>query len=145
MDVSRSSLEVRFVQLLSVRGLGRPDGRALYAYRFTRGECQVVRDDLRRDHLFGLQNPFGRALFVAFVSEWFSTRPGGRTLGLDPAAQRYRYSLRRGRSERRCVSFGFLGAMALGDGHLLASARFEGSGGYWQIVLPHWSYQHCRW
>ena len=37
------------------------------------------------------------------------------------------------------------GAMALGDGHLLASARFEGSGGYWQIVLPHWSYQHCRW
>jgi hypothetical protein len=78
MDVSRSSLEVRFVQLLSVRGLGRPDGRALYAYRFTRGECQVVRDDLRRDHLFGFQNPFGRALFVAFVSEWFRrSREGG--------------------------------------------------------------------
>ena len=78
MEGSRSGVDACFAQLLDARGLVRPDGRALYAYRFSRNEYELVRHDLRRFGLFGLKNPFGAALFVAFVSEWFRRdREGG--------------------------------------------------------------------
>jgi hypothetical protein len=78
LENSRPGVQARFVQLLSMRGLERPDGRALYAYRFTRSEYEALREDLRRFHLFGLKNRYGAALFVAFVAEWFRReREGG--------------------------------------------------------------------
>jgi hypothetical protein len=78
MEGSRSGVQTRFVQLLSVRGLNRPDGRALYSYRFTREEYGIIRNDLERYRLFALNNPFGAALFVAFAAEWFRRdREGG--------------------------------------------------------------------
>ena len=55
----RSRLEVRFTRLLDGRGLVRPDGRALYSYRFTREEYKMIREDLRSSHLFWLKIHLG--------------------------------------------------------------------------------------
>lgn len=63
--------------LLSSRAV-RPDGRPVYAYRFTRDEFDRTADALRATAPGFLQDRHGAALFVAYTSEWYRrVREGG--------------------------------------------------------------------
>ena len=87
MEGTLSGVPASFARLLSTRGLERPDGRALYAYRFSRTEFESLREDLRRLRVFELKNRYGAALFVAFAAEWFRReREGGHWDWIRPLA-----------------------------------------------------------
>lgn len=77
MHEQRSLLRATYETLLSSRTV-QPDGRPLYAYRFTRDEFDRTADALRASAPGFLQDRHGGALFVAYTSEWYRrVREGG--------------------------------------------------------------------
>ena len=90
--VAPTELRDELLSLLAPRDLVHPDGRPLYAYRFTRTEVDRIRKILRRYGPSALHDRHGAALVVSQVAEWFRReRSGGhwdwirplRTLGFD--------------------------------------------------------------
>lgn len=81
--------------LLAPRGLVRPDGRPLYAYRFEKTEIDRTGALLRDHGPSVLHDRNGAALIIAYIAEWFRReRSGGhwdwirplRTLGFEYGA-----------------------------------------------------------
>src|SRR3954447_13859907 len=74
--------------LLGVRDLRRPDGRPLYAYRFSRDEYEEVGHLLKSLGSFIFEHDTASALLVAYVAEWFRRdRHGGHWDWIRPLAQ----------------------------------------------------------
>lgn len=97
----QESIRGAYEALLRARGLARPDGRPLYAYRFSRSEYDSLREVLRIRGRPSLGDPYGAALFVAFTAEWYRReREGGHWDWIRPlAAIRIRYRQGDGRSD----------------------------------------------
>ncbi|MBS7542854.1 STY4851/ECs_5259 family protein [Ancylobacter oerskovii] len=78
--------------LLATRGLEQPDGRPLYAYRFSRTDIESCGAIVRRHGSSALRDRSGAALVICHIAEWFRRERGGghwdwirplRTLGLE--------------------------------------------------------------
>lgn len=88
------------VLLLAKRG-GRPDGRPLYQYRFSRDEFEGMKTGLRSGGIEGLRRDTGAAIFVAYAAEWFRRdRDGGSWDWKRPLAE---IGIRYGQDDWRAV------------------------------------------
>ncbi|MGS1079151.1 STY4851/ECs_5259 family protein [Pseudoxanthomonas beigongshangi] len=63
--------------LLASRGIDRPDGRPLYAYKFSRPEFDRVGGILRRNSDAILEDLNAPVLVLAYVAEWFRRERAG--------------------------------------------------------------------
>lgn len=87
MEVQRSLRDLRSA-LLASRGLQRSTGKPLYTYRFNAEEYIAIKSMLGQWKARALDDWDGRALFVAFVAEWFRReREDGKWEWIRPCAE----------------------------------------------------------